>query len=1014
MAVTKYTCPPQSAAGSGTFSNNLVGFQLVQGGGFTQGNFQFTNSITEKSNRNFETGVFSNPISLESLNTTLEQSRSILSNNFQVFPNIDLTEVTSFTLYGPLNKRLSASIEHIVNYFPAALEISQNRPDFSTGVTANNIIFDTNENLTEFEIDVESISNPFGIDFTTNSTINLSTREIKVSDLRNLTVEYPNYILNVNGENYNINNIIPTNSLTAGTLTVYVEGNPFNNNPFSYDYLIIRPNDDVVNKVFNLELDYVDNFILDRSTTPIYTAQFTVPLEGENGNTYNATDKVTWPLFGQWNLDIYTDSFTVYLEKLNEIAENFDSYKTNLIARFLVTDSLIEFDTTDQKLDKVLKIYGRSFDETKVFIDALANMTSINYNIGNDIPSQLLKNLAQTLGWNTDISPITNDNFLDSLFTTNPTPLFDGISSNPTPDELNYQYFRNLIMNSAYLFKSKGTRKSIEGLLRLIGAPEAIVEFNETVYVADQKININEFNQRYELIAGGSYIQESVVLDPNSTYSIQGNIYTAFTLTNTVIETDTTRTDYPVDNQGYPSMISANESYYFQIGAGWFESTPSHRSSEVINYTTSVFTGQNFNVQTQLTPFTYGYPYLQRYANFPYLNFGFGLQKINDNKKSWVSTDTSRINSDAGFNSDYYVGDDRLVLNVKNVDLYLNPAQGLLYDVWYLSQTSNFPIPNTGLPNFSSGNYLNGFNLGNCNYTAGTNVDSLVYCGYQFDRTVINPKPQKKTFFEFAQDFIKNMINVRDRLFITDGKTGGYPKLQSIFWQYLLSEQAVNIPTNQFSYQNLIEYVEGLGDYWIRLIEQMVPATTIWNTGVKLENSIFHRQKYVYRRQQGCEIIPVPCETCNATGPLFSYDCNYETISCPIYPWDSGLTSVPSFGDVLYQTLNNYLSQNGLTFTDCDLNSLYSVWYVDINVGGNQLIQQPFFEGYGLNGAQAYPTQGQWSVALNNYLPQLNNFNLSYYISNSILYVQNLDCGQDFLNQTFKLNVGINFSLACN
>ena len=117
---------------------------------------------------------------------------------------------------------------------------------------------------------------------------------------------------------------------------------------------------------------------------------------------------------------------------------------------------------------------------------------------------------------------------------------------------------------------------------------------------------------------------------------------------------------------------------------------------------------------------------------------------------------------------------------------------------------------------------------------------------------------------------------------------------------------------------------------------------------------------------------------------------------------------------MLYQTLNNYLSEIGFTFTDCDLNSLYSIWYVDINVGGNQLIQQSFFEGYGLTGPQAYPTQGQWVVALNNYLPQLNNFNLSYYISNSTLYVQNLDCGQDFLNQTFKLNVGINFSLACN
>ncbi len=280
------------------------------------------------------------------------------------------------------------------------------------------------------------------------------------------------------------------------------------------------------------------------------------------------------------------------------------------------------------------------------------------------------------------------------------------------------------------------------------------------------------------------------ILTANANFKLDlgdvGNIKMDGGATGYILETDTTRTDYPVDEQGFPSMVNASDSYYFQIGAGWFESTPVHRSSEIINYTTSVFTGQNFNVQTELSPFTYGYPYLQRYMDFPYLNFGFGLQKINDNKKSWVSTDTTRINSDAGFNSDYYVGDDRLILNVKNVDLYLNPAQGLLYDVWYVSQTSNFPIPNTGLPDFSSENYLNGFNLGNCNYTAGTSVNGLVYCGFQFDRTVINPKPQKKTFFEFAQDFIKNMINVRDRLFITDGKTGGYPKLQSIFWQYLL------------------------------------------------------------------------------------------------------------------------------------------------------------------------------------------------------------------------------------
>ena len=68
--MSKYTCPPQSPSGAGTFSDALVGLQLTQGGGLTLANFAFSNKVTEKVNRNFETGVFSQPISLTDLNLT--------------------------------------------------------------------------------------------------------------------------------------------------------------------------------------------------------------------------------------------------------------------------------------------------------------------------------------------------------------------------------------------------------------------------------------------------------------------------------------------------------------------------------------------------------------------------------------------------------------------------------------------------------------------------------------------------------------------------------------------------------------------------------------------------------------------------------------------------------------------------------------------------------------------------------------------------------------------------------
>ena len=54
MAINKFTCPPQASA-QGSFSDNLVGLQLVGGGGLTQGNFEFTSSTAEKSNRTFYT-----------------------------------------------------------------------------------------------------------------------------------------------------------------------------------------------------------------------------------------------------------------------------------------------------------------------------------------------------------------------------------------------------------------------------------------------------------------------------------------------------------------------------------------------------------------------------------------------------------------------------------------------------------------------------------------------------------------------------------------------------------------------------------------------------------------------------------------------------------------------------------------------------------------------------------------------------------------------------------------------
>ena len=54
-------------AGASSVFDNLVGYQLVTGGGLTFGTFEFRPSIFETIPRKFQTNVFDAPVNLESL-----------------------------------------------------------------------------------------------------------------------------------------------------------------------------------------------------------------------------------------------------------------------------------------------------------------------------------------------------------------------------------------------------------------------------------------------------------------------------------------------------------------------------------------------------------------------------------------------------------------------------------------------------------------------------------------------------------------------------------------------------------------------------------------------------------------------------------------------------------------------------------------------------------------------------------------------------------------------------------
>ena len=202
---TKYFYPPRPGNGAGTFSDNIVGLQTVEGGGLTQGNFEFTTSVTEKVNRTFNVGAFSEPMSLDAMNIdSLDESRRIIATQFRVYPNYDVSQVLNFSMYGSLAKRLSVSATKIINFFPASLDIIYLNFNFDTGYTASDIVYNQVTDETYFKVYVDRINNPFDIDYSLSAATNLSAREIDVSPYRNLYNTFLDYCVAINDNIYNL------------------------------------------------------------------------------------------------------------------------------------------------------------------------------------------------------------------------------------------------------------------------------------------------------------------------------------------------------------------------------------------------------------------------------------------------------------------------------------------------------------------------------------------------------------------------------------------------------------------------------------------------------------------------------------------------------------------------------------------------------------------------------------------------------------------------------------------
>jgi hypothetical protein len=211
---------------------------------------------------------------------------------------------------------------------------------------------------------------------------------------------------------------------------------------------------------------------------------------------------------------------------------------------------------------------------------------------------------------------------------------------------------------------------------------------------------------------------------------------------------------------------------------------------------------------------------------------GFDLQKVVDNKKSWVNTnsvvnknfeiltvsDTNPIRV-----TDYDSNDERLVINTKEIDLDISVASAIEYDVWKYLEDNTCTL--TGLT-FTA-----------CTTPPRTCGDKINFTGLMStDITTI------RSADEFHEVILSELIDVKNRKTIQS-----YPTLKALYERYLKVSGYCGPQSSMYRYDTMEDIANLVGSYWVDIIEQVIPSTSIWNGARIYTNTAFDQQKFRYR-----------------------------------------------------------------------------------------------------------------------------------------------------------------------
>ena len=463
----------------------------------------------------------------------------------------DYYELQNFAYYGSCLDLIRASLTDIVSRFPGELYYMDKINAYYENENGE-VITMGNDNL-------YLMANPFNIDL---HSVEISSDERNKTPLKYFCLNgFKNYIIIDNNVEYPINSwdfkcngqclnkcFLPGDQI--GTISIiYNKTQKLNisawkGNDDKIIYLMnagnkgihIRPKLAFYNAFF-ASLDSFQLILLNPISSPKYSAIFNIIDENEFGY-YHYLKRFTFPLGpGGYNLGVETAEYVNYISTLSDIASYYDEHFSDNIYRSLTHESIKNFDWTsnkesdneemdefligESKLQKLLRLCGREFDNIKYKLNMLKDVNNLTYSQTNNMNINNISKCLANDGWDTiNIFPVrynNNELYSDSEFITQPysnsntelincfpngyfnygicndgemtyqkidviqnqhmlnddillTKISNFISDKSySATEINNIFARNLRLNSRNILRSKGTIDGIEKILGLFG-----------------------------------------------------------------------------------------------------------------------------------------------------------------------------------------------------------------------------------------------------------------------------------------------------------------------------------------------------------------------------------------------------------------------------------------------------------------------------------------------------------------------------------------------------------------